>query len=120
MCCKPCRRCLCSGERSVFDGVDDLERATASVCLASGVTAELASSRASTASPVSPSSVIGGAMCRPSLRAGSGDMAERIGPLVAEPRRVGSAADPEGIQYEDECACHPQAWVNVAGLMADT
>ena len=55
-----------------------------------------------------------------SLCAGSGDMTERIGPLVAETGRVGGAADPEGIQYEDECACHPQAWVNVAGLIADT
>jgi hypothetical protein len=52
--------------------------------------------------------------------AGSSDMTERIGPLVAETGRVGSAADPEGIQYEKECACHPQAWVNVAGLIDDT
>ena len=55
-----------------------------------------------------------------SCRAGGGDMAERIGALVAEIGRVGCAADAEGVQNEDECARHPQAWVNVAGVVAET
>ena len=55
-----------------------------------------------------------------SCRAGRGDMAERVGALVAESGRVGRAADAEGVQNEDECARHSQAWVNVAGVVAET
>ena len=55
-----------------------------------------------------------------SSRAGGSDVAERVGALVAEIGRVGGAADAEGVQNEDECARHPQAWVNVAGVVAET
>ena len=43
--------------------------------------------------------------------AGRGDMAERVGALIAEIGGVRRAADAEGIQNEEECARHPQAWV---------
>ena len=55
-----------------------------------------------------------------SRRAGGGDVAERVGTLVAEIGRVGRTADAEGVQNEDECARHPQAWVNIAGVEAQT
>ena len=47
-------------------------------------------------------------------------MAERIGTLSPKSAASARAADAEGIQNEDECARHPQAWVNVAGVIAET
>ena len=39
-------------------------------------------------------------------RAGRGDMAERVGALVAERAGVLGAADPDGIEHDQDRACH--------------